>query len=179
MGPIAWVATLLGVIVVCVGWGALTPEPPLAAGAPHPDFPAMSIGGDGTRFFPIAWPVILWQVAALMLPVPLYALGVPRARRTAAFWTAMGACCGVSVATWLAGMALYIHGARDETAAIALGYPLSTTIVLVGLWLAGGAYTLFYVIGFRTFFLTPEDEAAFEALARDARAGTSDGQEAH
>ncbi len=162
---------LLLVVAACVVTAMAVPEGRLAAGGPYPDNPAMGIGGDGSRFFAIAWPVIIWQAVVHILVAPFLAMGVEKARRNRSFWFWMLACSGLTLTAWLAGMAAYLSFLDTGETSFLLGYPLPTTLTMLGIWMGGLSYALFYTIGYRTYFFTHEEEAAFEDLVREVKQG--------
>lgn len=163
------ILALLLVILGLLVWLMLIPEPALATGAPHSLFPAMNAGGDGLARLQGATLPIGWLGACCFLMMLLLtALGVQPARRSGGFWLLM---LLVTVATqwvWWAMYGSYLRYLETGELTLLLGYPTATAWMLFGVWLAGTGLCLIYVIGFRRFIFTAEDEAAYEALRAQA-----------
>jgi len=47
-----------------------------------------------------------------------------------------------------------------------LGFPEPSAWMIYGVWSGGALFTLFYVVGFRKFFFTHEEERDFEHFVR-------------
>ncbi len=176
MRLVAVTVGLLGIIIVSLGLVWVTPEAPLSAGGPHPDIPNMRIGGEGERFAPIAWPVIVMQTAVLLFAAALMVMGVNPRNRSGGFWLWFSLATGVCVVTWFAVIATYLAFLRTGETPIVLGFPLPTALTIYGIWGAAASYMLLFVFGFRRYFFTAEDEVAYERLVDEIRAEREAGQ---
>jgi hypothetical protein len=144
-------------------------SPEGATGMPHPEFPGMNIGGEGlARLAGMGWVMASIQVLTLLLIYSLIALGVPERLRTVGFWWLNGVGCALSLVIWAAMYLSYLSWLETGSVAVWLGFPLPTTLMLFGVFLAGSYLCGLYVWGFRRFILTEEDEAAYEALRAEA-----------
>jgi len=158
----------------------ILPEPALVTGAPHPGIPGVNVGGDGRARLGDAVVVIgLLGSAVMLLMQALPMLGVSAGRRDATFWWLMG---GVAVAiqgTWWAMYLGYLQFLATGEVGHLLGFPAPTAWMLFGVWFSGTLFCIVYVLGFRRFVFSAEDEAAYEALRAGApvpRAERPDGE---
>jgi hypothetical protein len=143
MKLIHWILVLLLIIAACTVILLFGPEPSGSTGVAHEEFTAMRAGGDGaTRFLPVRMPVLILQSASILLFGALLYLGVDERRRTRRFLE-MG------------------------SSEMFLGFPVATAFTVYGLWLCGFVLVLGYVIGFRTFIFTADDEAKYEDLVKN------------
>lgn len=167
--PILLVLALLWALLVLV---AVQPEPPVPNSLPHPDIDGMMAGSDGlARLAEIGLPAFSLQAATLVLVVLMIALGVSRRYRTLPFWLGLAATAILFLFVWsriFLGHQLFLNTGEFQ---YVLGFPAPTAWVGYGIWASGLALLLLYVLGFRKFIYTHEDEAEFERLVRDLRAG--------
>lgn len=169
---LVWIlSALLLAVAACLGIVMLTPEHPMSTGADHPAFPAMRIGGEGSRFASIAWPVLFLQVAVLSLMLCLAAIGIAPRHRTVGFWCALGGVGLLTIGTWIAVFVSYTAYLETGATPFVWGYPLPAFLSVFGIFAAGGSFTVLFIAGFRRFIFPHEDEAAFEALVREMKGG--------
>jgi len=161
---------LLLAILALLCWLMMLPEPDFVTGAPHPIFPGMNVGGDGAARLghaSAAIGVLGGLIMLLMQALPM--LGVSERRRDGAFWVLMAVVAGAAQGTWWAMYLGYLAFLATGETRFVFGFPVPTTWMLFGVWSSGALFCLIYIIGFRRFVFTPEDEAAYEALrARSA-----------
>ena len=162
------VLLIAGLLVVVAGllvWLMVIPEPPAVAGMAHSDQPGMNAGGDGLARLGGAGPLLFWLQAAILLLIhAMVALGVTPARRNTTFWALLAAICLVSLGVWWGMYESYVEYLRSGETALVFGYPLATALALFGVPFGGALLCLLYVLGFRRFVYTSEDEAAYEAF---------------
>lgn len=172
-------AILAGLVVTAlmVIWVATTPAPEMAAGAAHPDYPAMTIGGDGTRASPILLPAWLWQAAVIITATLLILLGIAPRHRSGMVLGLLAACGLAMLVSWTFLLTSYQASVAAGETSYALGFPVATSWMIYGIWFSQGLLTVLYCWGFRKFIFTEEDEAKFEAIAARARAEKAAGQE--
>jgi hypothetical protein len=156
---------LLLAILALLGWLMILPEPTLVTGAPHPLFPGMNMGGDGAARLGHASRVIGVLGSLIMLLMQaLPMLGVSARRRDGAFWVLMAVVACAAQGTWWAMYLGYLAFLETGETRFVFGFPVPTTWMLFGVWSSGALFCLIYIIGFRRFVFTAEDEAAYEAL---------------
>ena len=162
---------ILGILVCLllvagmVVWTSVTPLPDYAAGTAHPDIPAMSYGGDMTaRSLPILFPAWAWQVFVIICMALLILLAVPERRRKTGFVLGVGATCLAMIAVWSVLMLTYKGVIDSGETAYVFGFPVTSSWMIFGTWASQGGFALLYVLGFRKYIFTAEDEAAFQAL---------------
>lgn len=156
---------LLLAILALLCWLMILPEPDLVTGAPHPVFPGMNVGGDGAARLGSASGVIGvlgGLIMLLMQALPM--LGVSERRRDGAFWVLMAVVACAAQGTWWAMYLGYLSYLATGETRFAFGFPVPTTWMLFGVWSSGALFCLIYIVGFRRFVFTAEDEAAYEAL---------------
>ena len=140
-----------------------------ATGVAHPLIPGMNVGGDGlARLGGMGWLMAALQTLVLLLIHALLALGVSPRHRTAAFWGFVALGAGLSLAVGWGMYLSYLAYLADGSGPLLFGYPLSTALMLFGVFLAGSYFCGLYIWGFRRFIFPEEDEAAYEALRAEA-----------
>jgi hypothetical protein len=170
MNIIRSILTLLLVIVACVVGVAFIGEPSATTGLAHPETAGMRIGGDGlARFLPVANLALIMFSAMLILFSFLLYLGISRHRRTrqCRVWITVGTIAFLAV--WWGMFATYSAYLETGEFGMFLGYPVPTAFMVYGLWLAGFIYVVAYVVGFRSFVFTHEDEQAYHDLVEKFR----------
>lgn len=167
--PILIVLALVWVLLLVV---AVQPEPSVPNSLPHPDIDGMMAGGDGlTRLADIGWPAFSLQAATLILVLLTIALGVSRRYRTLPFWLGLAATAILFLFVWARIFLGYQRFLSTGEVHYLLGFPAPTAWVAYGIWASGLALLVLYVVGFRKFIYTHEDEAEFDRLVREVRAG--------
>ncbi len=166
MRLIHWLLILLLGIAAAFTAVALTPEPPNAAGLPHPDIATMRIGGDGlARFEPILIPAVLLHGTVLVFVTSLVLLGIAPKRRTLTLRLCLIGIGVAALAVWSLEIFSYLKFLRTGETAFFLGFPEASAWMLFGTWASGALFMLLYVIGFRHWILPHEDERAFDTFA--------------
>lgn len=147
--------TLLGIVVTIL----LQSAPGSVSGNPHPSFPSMSQGGDASRHDGIT--VLGWLFGALQIILFVVCIWVSLCGVKAHRWMVIA--CGVAylfVFTML--MITYRQGVAE--APFVLGFPLPTTLLLFGMWPMAAVFAILYVVKFRSWVYSPQDQEAFENL---------------
>ncbi|MCZ6619504.1 MAG: hypothetical protein O7E57_15385 [Gammaproteobacteria bacterium] len=161
---------VLLLIAGLIGWILVSPEPPMSTGGPHPEISGMSVGGDGlARVERIFWLGFVLQVLFVILIHLLVALGVASHNRTAAFWMSLAGAGLVSLWVCWKIFSSYAQFLETGETGYFLGFPIASAWMMFGIWLSGALLAVIYVVGFRRFVFTVEDEAAFELLEAQAR----------
>lgn len=155
---------LISVLLIIV---AVSPVPSNISSA-HPTIVDMKVGGDGAKRLEHIGTTAYWlQNAVLLLSVLFISLGVKERNRTKSYWA-----CLIAIALAMIGVWYNIYVGHQtflitgETGYF-LGFPTSTAWMIYGIWASAALLTLLYVIGFRRFIYTHEDERAFEELLSD------------
>ena len=158
-------------------------------GLPHPDVTGMLRGGSGVdRHGPLL--LIGWAigVAEILFFGALMALGARRGpslggpaagqpgSRTGLRGLGAPMSIGLVVAlgVWTLLMVSYAGYLDDPEPALYLALPAPTATMLYLLWGVPLIFAALYVIGFRRWVYSPEDEAAFTALVEKRRAAGGD-----
>ena len=164
------VLLVLLLIVGLIGWILVSPEPPMSTGSPHPEIAGMSVGGDGlVRMGPIFFPGFTLQALFVILIHLLVALSVAERNRSALFWISL--CCAGLVSMWVCWKIFSSYAQFLETGETDyfLGFPVASAWMMFGIWLSGVLLAVIYVVGFRRFVFTVEDEAAYDLLEAEAQ----------
>ena len=169
MRLIHWILAVLLLILGLLVWLMLIPGPSLSTGGPHPHFPGMNVGGDGlARLAGGVWIVYALGVAVNVLIILLVALGVRADRRRGLFRVLLSGVGLLMQYVWWAMYTGYLDYLRGNPTGEFLGFPAATAWMLFAVWLTGALLCLIYVVGFRRFIFTAQDEAAYEALRAEA-----------
>lgn len=143
---------------------ALIPTADGATGTPHPYFASMLVGGDGqTRHGHLL--LIGWLFGALQIALyaAMVALGASRRGSLGGLARPLLGWNLVYLAAWTA-IVLGYRAELAEPAARLGGLPLSTALLVYGLWPVPAFYGWLYWRNFRRWIFRPEDEAAFKDL---------------
>ncbi len=163
------VALILYTMLGLLAWLLLLPEPDLATGVTHAQFPGMNAGGDGRhRLGAATVPIFGIGALTMLLMALLPALGVQPRHRDRVFAGLLVLVIGAGQIVWWFMFTGYLDFHATGEPRYTLGFPAATSWMLFGVWLAGALLCFIYVIGFRRFVLTEEDEAAYEALRAEA-----------
>lgn len=158
---------LLLIVAACVVAIFFVGEPAASTGMAHPAISSMRVGGDGlTRFAPISnIALVMFSAILVMFGILLY-LGISRHRRTrqCKAWITTGTIALLLV--WWSMFGTYTAYLASGEFRMFLGFPLPTAFTVYGLWLAGFVFVIAYVIGFRSFVFTEEDEIAYHELVK-------------
>jgi hypothetical protein len=170
MKLIYWVLALLLIIATCLVLIVMGPEVAGATGSAHSQFPAMRIGGDGvSRYLAVGNLTFILQSAAIVLFGVLLYLGVNERHRSLAckVWIIFGS--AASMLIWWAIHASYTQFLETGTTDMVLGFPVATAFTVFGLWLSGFLLVLGYIVGFRSFIFTHDDEDRYKQLIEKVR----------
>jgi uncharacterized membrane protein YecN with MAPEG domain len=167
---------LLLIVGACVVAVFLADEPTASTGAAHATIAAIQSGGDGfARFTPVATVTLVMQSAIFIMFGLLLYLGISVHRRTrqCKVWIAAGTMALLFV--WWSIYGTYSEYLASGELRMFLGFPVPTAFTVYGLWLAGFVFVIAYVVGFRSFIFTVQDEAAYhELLEKHKRDGAAD-----
>ncbi len=161
---------LLLIVVACVFGVFLVSEPVASTGLSHPTIDAIRSGGDGlARFAPVSDIALLMLSAIVVMFGTLLYLGVSERRRTlqCKAWIAAGTIGLLLI--WWSIFGTYSLFLNTGDVRLMLGFPLPTAFTVYGLWLGGFVFVIAYVVGFRWFIYTMEDETAFHDLVEKYR----------
>lgn len=175
MKPMYLILVLLSIMAALTLYILQTPVPHGATGLPHATIPAMKVGGDGmARIAPISTAVYYFQhVGSLMYACLLY-IGVAEHRRDNTLKVVLGAFTLFSMIVWHQLFSAYEAFYHEGSADLVWGIPVSSLWFLIGLY---GSYIpaiIFYIVAFRRYFFSEEDEAAFEALVTELKTSKGD-----
>lgn len=165
MKHIYLILLLLLIVSMCVVGVFLVTEPAASTGMAHPAIDGLRAGGDGlARFSPVSGIALVMFSAMLVLVGFLLYLGISNHRRTPQCrrWIAGGTIALLLV--WWSMFGTYSEYLDTGEFRLFLGYPFPTAFTVYGLWLGGFVFVIAYVIGFRSFVFTAEDEAAYHDL---------------
>ena len=172
---------LLLAICVTVGAALFTTEPPGGHGVPHDAFGDML---QGSPTPPSEWITFLgWTFGVLQIAVFVTCMSLGISRRPFRPDATPGekASHRLLVLMFAVGAALYVgvwtQIVRSDRTVAASGdvaflgwFPVATSWMLFGLWLAPLVFVAAYIIGFSRWIMPPESLARFEALVA-TRAG--------
>ncbi len=143
--------------------------PETATGTAHPVIAGMNVGGDGlARLGGMGWLMATLQTLIVLLIHALLALGIAPRHRTVSFWAFLAVGAALSLAVWWGLYLSYVAFLANGEGPLLFGYPLSTALMLFGVFLAGSYFCALYSWGFRRFVFPAADEAAYEALRAEA-----------
>ena len=172
--PIVLFGLLLGMCVV-MGVALLSDPPKNNHGFAHSRFGnSMLQGGDGQlRHGSIRWLGWIYGGCQIVFYVICLLLGMREPSRcTRAFLV----CGGIYLGTfcWLMLADQKYVGHLDQP--LVLGFPLSTAIMVYGLWGVPLLFVGMYVVNFDRWILKPDDLQRFEDLVRQKREGKESGE---
>jgi phosphotransferase system glucose/maltose/N-acetylglucosamine-specific IIC component len=139
-----------------------------ASGAPHPEISGMQIGGDGAaRIKGIeAAAFVLFSATFILLSV-LVVASVSKRNRTPVFWGWTGLITLTVLYVWYRVFDSYLDYLRTGDLIYILGFPEPTAWMIFGLWGGGAMFSFIYVIGFRRFVYSPEDEQTLKEILEE------------
>ena len=130
----------------------------------------MNIGGDGVaRMEGIGTVAFIFQATTLILCAALMTLGVSRRHRTGVFWIGIGGVTLAALFVWWRVFDGYTDFLAGGEVRMVLGFPAPSAWLIYGVWGTAALYSVLYVVGFRRFIYTEEDEKAFNELVREIR----------
>lgn len=157
--------------------------PPAAnsRGLPHPELSTLLQGGSGVeRHGSLLWLGWAVGVVEILLFVALVALGARRERSARTTADGAGGLRGLAwplaaglaayLATWTFLMVVYARGLGGPAPDLFLALPPATAVMLYLVWPLPLVFAAFYVVGFRRWVFSGQDEADFQALVARRRA---------
>ena len=91
-------------------------------------------------------------------------IGVPPAKRDRKLGLAHAAATLLVLGTWSLLMYLFRQYLLSGDPMVVVAFPLPTLVMLLGVWIAPMSFSLIYILGFRRWIFTPEDEETFRRL---------------
>lgn len=142
-----------------------------AGGVPHPVFEGMRRGGNGAaRLQHIGSYAYSFQALLLALIVALSTLGVSERHRSARLR-------GYMISTFLFSAFILWRLVASHQQFLAtgetsyfMGFPEATAWAIYGVWAGAVPLMILYVVGFRQYIYTEDDEAEFNTLLEETRA---------
>lgn len=173
--PIHLVLVLLLVIAGITAF-VLMSEPPVdATGKPHESIAGLSVGGDGAeKLATIGKAPFYFQIAVILLAGTLLYMGVAPHKRDATLRLFFAAGTAFALFVWVMLFTGYEHYILTGETRVVFGFPMPTNWMLWGIWGSFAAFDFFYVIFFRRYFFTPDEEAEFDALVEEIKAEGGD-----
>jgi len=160
---------LLGLLALCVLIFSI-PEPINGHGMAHHSVDGMRRAGDAwLQSKPVYAAGYLLGVLIYLIISALIYIGVPRGKRDGKFTLAHSAATLVVLAMWSLLMYLFRHYLHSGDPMIDLAFPTPTLVMLLGLWIAPVSFSLVYILGFRRWIYTPEDEETFRRLMENRK----------
>lgn len=178
-----WAGVSFGVLVVLsilFTYALAQPAVPGSFGIPHPDFQTMLRGGDGeARHGGMLWLGWAFGAAQIVLFAVLMAFGARRGPSLGGDTSGLGlrglgwpltvvtvGCLGV----WTLLMVSYGRYLGDPDPALYFALPAPAATMLYLLWSVPVFFAVLYVVGFRRWVYSQDDEAAFMALVEKRHA---------
>jgi hypothetical protein len=161
---IGFILGTLLLVSAIVGWVFLTEEPEGSVGMEHPSIPGMQIGGEGSaRIEPVSVLAFALHAGTLVLVCGF------------AFWAWLSIILTVCIVVWWFVFWGYQAFLKSGETLVVFGFPVPSAWAIYGVWGSGVLLTVLYVIGFRRFVFSSEDEEAFDDfVARIERERGSD-----
>lgn len=165
MRPILVLLGLLaGLLALCLLIFSI-PEPVNSHGMAHNAVDGMRQAGDALQqsepVFAIGY--LLGVMIYLIMSAMVY-IGVPQAKRDRRLRLVHSAATLVVLGMWSLLIYLFRQYLYSGDPMIDSGFPLPTLVMLLGLWAAPLSFSLIYVLGFRRWVFTREDEETFRRL---------------
>lgn len=170
MRPILVLLGLLaGLLALCVFIFSI-PEPINGHGMAHHTVDGMRQAGDAwQQSEPVFRTGYLLGVLIYLIISVLVYIGVPQAKRDRKLRLAHSAATLVVLGMWSFLIYLFRQYLHSGDPMIGAGFPLPTLVMLLGVWLAPLSFSLIYILGFRRWIFTPEDEETFRKLMEGRR----------
>ncbi len=160
------------VLALCALVGALmfVPDRPDYHGITHPDFPSMLQGGPGAErhalVMGLGW---AFGVLQLVFFACLIAFGARKKQGLRGLGKPLLFGLAAHTAVWTLCVLAYRLYLTEPTHALVLGLPISTAIMMYGMWFTPVIYTFLFVFGFKRWYLTDQDLATFDRLMESKR----------
>ena len=170
MRPILILLGLLtGLLALCVLIFTI-PEPINGHSMAHHSVDGMRQAGDAwLQSKPVFSVGYLLGVLIYLIISTLVYIGVPRAKRDGTFTLVHSAATLAVLGMWSFLMYLFRQYLHSGDPMIDFAFPLPTLVMLLGLWIAPMSFSLIYILGFRRWIFTPEDEQTFRELMERKR----------
>ncbi|MFC3052609.1 hypothetical protein [Kordiimonas pumila] len=170
MKPIYLVFVLLLMLAAITVFVLLSGEPQHATGISSEFARGMKMGGDGAaRLETIGRAPFYFQLVVTGLAGVLLYMGIAPARRDKPLIGFIVLVTFVNLAVWAFLYTGYEAYLQTGETSIAFGFPAPTNWTFWGIWLGYMLFNIFYVIGFRRYFFTHDDEAAFKKLVQECK----------
>ncbi len=172
-------AAAAGLLVLFVIALAL-PQPPASYGMPHPEVEGLLHGGSGPERhggrLGLGWAIGGFE---LLFFLSLIALGTRQRADLRGLGKPLMLGGAVYVAIWTLLMVAYGRYLGQAEPSLVLALPEPTAVMLYLLYPMPAFFIALYVIGFRRWVLTEDDQAAFDRLVleRRSRSSSSDAED--
>ncbi|MDE0512168.1 MAG: hypothetical protein OXI88_10335 [Gammaproteobacteria bacterium] len=167
------ILVLLSLLVFMLGLSALIlgiPEPINGHAMAHHAVDGMRQVGDiHQQSDPVFGAGYLLGVLIYLVISVLVCLGVQPAKRDRTLVLAHTAATLLVLGVWSLLMYLFRQYLLTGDPMIVFGFPLPTLVMLLGVWIAPMSFSLIYILGFRRWVFTPEDEKTFRELLESKR----------
>jgi len=165
---IYFILALLAVIIIFLSLSLLKEEPPASSGSPHTMINGMKAGGDGAaRIHGLESSSFILYISCFLVFIAFVISGVSRRYRSARFWIWTGLITIVFLFVFYNVFNSYMAFLSTGKVNMFMGFPGPTAWMIYGLWAGGALLALFYVVGFRKFIYTAEDETALQDILED------------
>ena len=162
------VLALLLVITIFLGISISKEVSQATSNISHSEINGMKTGGDGAaRIKGIETASFAIFAALFILMTVLITTGISKRYRTLKFWFGMGIITLIILFVWYRLFHSYMIFLKTGELKYYMGFPEPTAWMIFGLWGGGALYTLLYVIGFRRFIYTEEDEETLKNIVED------------
>lgn len=161
---------LLLAMGIVLGIAVCIPPADNATGVKHPVYKdTMSQGGPPQRHERIL--VVGWLFG--MIQIAFYAsclaLGVGKRQSRGRVRLALGVGFLLYAGVFSAMMLAYRESIEHPSSRLVLAFPPATAWLVYGLWAAPIFFVVLFVVGFRRWYVTEEDEQRFQQLVREVR----------
>lgn len=163
----------VAVLALCavVTWIAFLPDAGVG-GVAHPEHSTMRHGGSGDRHDGVLWVGWLFGVAMFGVFVALIAFGARHRIRDIGPWLGLATAAVIGAWTWV--VFAYRDYLGDPDPALYLALPAPTAIMIYLFWPLGGAFVLFFVLGFHRWVLSDDDFETYKRLVDADRRQTDE-----
>lgn len=165
---------VIGIFIICSAMALLLlaiilADPvPGSGGVPHPTIAGLMIGGDGAaRLEEIGGFAFLFQSLLLLLIVALAALGVSAKHHNHLLYLLLALTYLFTMFIWWQMYFGHLEYLETGETGYFLGFPTATAWQMYGTWFGAIPLILIYVLGFRIFIHSEEDERAYQQLLKD------------
>jgi len=156
---------LMLVITLFLALVIFNEEPSDSSGGSHPVIEGMQSGGNGAaRLKGIESASFILFASTILIFVVVIVSGISRRYRNREFWVSIGIITLLILFVWYRIFTSYANYLETGELRFFLGFPEPTAWMIYGLWGGGALFTFLYVIGFRKYIYTKEDEAALNDI---------------